>query len=220
MRILIVEDTSELAHALQHHLKEVGFTVDVALDGASGIACARRIEYDLLILDYTLPGKSGRDICLELRADGSSVPILMLSVISDSTSKADLLSVGADDYMSKPFSVNELIARVRALLRRPARIAPEEYRVGDIIIDLSKQIVHKDNMLIDTTAKEFRLLEYLVRNRGSVLTRAKIMEHAWDMNGDAFSNSIETHILNIRKKIGDSNHSLIVTVPGRGYMIR
>lgn len=220
MRILIVEDVSELAYALQHHLKEVGFIVDVALDGVSGLAYARRTEYDLIILDYTLPGKSGRDICLELRADGRSIPILMLSVISDSTSKADLLSIGADDYMGKPFSVSELIARVRALLRRPSPITPDEHRIGNVIVDLVKQVVHKDSMLIDITAKEFKLLEYLVRNRGSVLTRAKIIEHAWDMNGDVFSNSIETHILNIRKKIGDGDHSLIVTVPGRGYMIR
>lgn len=220
MRILIVEDTSELAYALQHHLKEVGFIADIALDGVSGLSFARKTEYDLIILDYTLPGKSGRDICIELRSMGSSVPILMLSVVSDTTSKADLLSIGADDYMTKPFSVNELIARVRALLRRPSLIAPDEYRIGDVIIDLTKQIVHKDSMLIDLTAKEFKLLEYLVRNRGSVLTRAKIMEHAWDMNGDVFSNSIETHILNIRKKIGDIDHLLVVTVPGRGYMVR
>lgn len=220
MRILIVEDTSELAYALKHHLKEVGFIVDVALDGVSGIACARRAAYDLIILDYTLPAKSGRDVCLELRAEGNTVPILILSVISDSTSKADLLSIGADDYMSKPFSVSELVARVRALLRRPSHIAPEEYQLGDVVIDLVKQVVHKNSMLINITATEFRLLEYLLRNRGSVLTRASILEHAWDMNGDAFSNSIETHILNIRKKIGDSGHSLIVTVPGRGYMIR
>ncbi len=218
MRILIVEDEKEILNFLKVSLEAECFVVDMAEDGEGGSYLARTNDYDLIILDNMLPKKSGREICEEIRKDGKNVPILMLSVKSETTTKIDLLNAGADDYLTKPFSFEELLARARALLRRPKQIESETIRVKDLSLDTKKHLAKKGDREIYLTRKEFILLEYLMRNPGLVLSRGMIMEHVWDMHADPFSNTVESHILNIRKKIDSkSKIKLIHTVPGRGY---
>lgn len=217
MKILVIDDDKNIAKFLKQALEEECFEVDVADNGERGCFLGKTNEYDLLILDYALPKKDGKTVCRELRADGQSYPILMLSVQSNPMTKADLLNTGADDYLSKPFSFEELLARVKALLRRPQNISESKIRIAGIEIDVDSQTVRKNGKEITLTPKEFMLLEYLAINKDKVISRAKILEHVWDMNADMFSNSIEAHISNIRKKIGDN--SIIKSVSGRGYKV-
>ncbi len=189
-------------------------------NGERGAWMARVNAYDLLILDNILPGKLGREICAELRAAGKCVPILMLTVQSEISIKIEMLKLGADDYMTKPFYSGELLARVQALLRRPPQIKAEVLELGDLHMDIGKQEVSRCSKAIYLTRKEFQLLEFLMRNSGSVVSRSQILEHVWDVNADPFSNTIETHVLNLRRKIDSEGvRKLIQTVPGRGYRI-
>jgi DNA-binding response OmpR family regulator len=221
MNILLVEDTMETVQLLESALKKEGFVVDTAMDGTSGSYKALTNEYDLLILDIGLPGKDGRDICREVRAAGKSVPILMLSVEGAVATKVELLDIGADDYLSKPFFFEELLARAKALLRRPRELEKKILQVGDLVVDTTSHAVRCGEKEVSLTLKEFSLLEYLIRNRGRVLTRMEILEHVWDVNADPFTNTVETHIGNIRRKIGQSKEEGIIhTVSGVGYEIR
>lgn len=218
MRVLIVEDDQGIQDLLKKSLEGECFVVDVVDNGDDGLKMARVNEYDAMILDNIMPGKHGIDICRELRTEGNTVPILMLSVQSDTTKKVDLLNAGADDYMTKPFSFEELLARLRALLRRPQEVQEEILEIDNLKLDSRRHYVERDGKRIYLTRKEFALLEYLMKNEGVVLSRGRIMEHVWDMNADPFSNTIESHILNLRKKIGGKKHKeLIHTVSGRGY---
>ncbi len=220
MRILVVEDEKEIREFLKPSLEEEGFSVDTAEDGEKGLFLALTNDYDLLILDNMLPKKEGREVCKEIRKEGKKVPIIMLSVQSEVVTKVDLLNSGADDYLTKPFSFEELLARVKAILRRPNKIEEEVLKVDDLVLDTSTQIVKRGKRSIYLTRKEFALLEHLMKNISKVLSRGIIMEHVWDMNADPFSNTIESHILNIRKKIREKGKSnLIFTIPGRGYKI-
>lgn len=220
MRILVVEDEKEISHFLKVGLEAELFTVDIAEDGERGLFLAKTNEYDLLVLDNILPKKLGSDICRELRALKKSMPIVILSVRSDTATKVELLNAGADDYLIKPFSFEELIARVRALLRRPKQVESEIYELDDLKLDTKRHFVKRGNKEIYLTRKEFMLLEYLLRNKGLVLSRGMILEHVWDMDTDPFSNTIESHILSVRKKIDSKGRrKLIHTVPGRGYKI-
>lgn len=220
MHILIVEDEKEISDFLRFSLEAECFAVDTAFDGESGSYMARTNNYDLIILDNILPQKEGREACREIRALGKTTPIIMLSVKSETVTKVDLLNAGADDYMTKPFSLEELLARMRALLRRPKEIENEVLSVGDLIIDTKKHSVKRAGKEIYLTRKEFVLLSYLLQNAGSAMSRGMIMEHVWDMNIDPFSNTIESHILSLRKKIdAKSKKKLIQTVPGIGYKI-
>jgi DNA-binding response OmpR family regulator len=159
-------------------------------------------------------------ICNEVRRIGNDVPIIMLSVEIGIDKKVLLLESGADDYMTKPFSYKELLARIKAILRRPKTIEKEIIEMGEFTIDMSRQRAFRDSEEIYLTRKEFSLLEYLARHKGNVMSRGMIMEHVWDIDNDPFSNTLETHILNLRKKLGAQNKSkFIITVPGRGYMI-
>jgi DNA-binding response OmpR family regulator len=205
---------------LAENLRAHCFVVDTAEDGTTGSYLARTNEYDIIILDNMLPEKSGAAICQEIRRTGRSVPILVLSVLSDSWRKVELLNSGADDYMIKPFSVDELMARVRALMRRPAQLEGDTLTIDDLVLDTKRQIVKRGGVGKNLTRKEFTLLEYLMRNQGSVLSRGMIMEHVWDMTSDPFSNTIESHILSLRRKIEPgTSKKLIYTVSGRGYKI-
>lgn len=218
MRLLIVEDDQSIREFLRTHLEAESFAVDVAEDGERGSYLARTNEYDLIILDLNLPVKDGLQVCSEIRASGKSMPILILSVRSQIPEKVALLEAGADDFLTKPFSFRELLARIRAMLRRPARIVSETISIGDLVIDATNHTVIRAGKEIYLTRKEFALLEYMARNRGRLLSRGMIMEHVWDKNADAFSNTIETHILNLRKKIdSEGDQKLIHTIPGRGY---
>lgn len=220
MKILLIDDDKGIVQSLKHSLENECFEVDVAYDGQRGSFLARINEYDLIILDYGLPEKDGRRVCEEIRSDGCLTPVLMLSVQSEPHTKADLLDIGADDYLTKPFSLEELLARVRALLRRPREIKQDILQVDDLIMDTKKHSVKRNGKDIYLTLKEFMLLEYMLRNMGSVLTRSLIVEHVWDMNADPFSNTIEAHISNIRRKIDlPSKTKLIHTLPGRGYKL-
>ena len=220
MRILLIEDNVHISDLVKLGLEAELFTVDTCSDGVSGSYQARTNEYDLIILDIGLPKRRGPEVCRDIRAAGKKTPIIMLSVESDILTKVELLSIGADDYMTKPFSFEELLARARALLRRPHTQVPEKLSVDDLVLDSHTQEVERGKKKIYLTKKEFSLLEYLMRQDGRIVTRGSLLEHVWDLDGNPFSNSIETHICNLRKKINlPRRPRLIENVPGRGYRL-
>ncbi|MFA5163436.1 MAG: response regulator transcription factor [Patescibacteria group bacterium] len=218
MRILIIEDDQEIRDFLKSNLATELFAVDVAADGEQGLSLARSNDYDLIILDYVLPRLNGAQILASLRRDQNQVPVIILSVKSEFNTKKELYTLGADDYLTKPFLFQELKLKIRALLKRPPQIQSQTIKVDNLIIDLDQQTVRRGGRTIYLTRKEFMLLEYFMKNRGRVLTRGIILEHAWDINSDPFSNSLETHIASLRKKLNSGNNkNLIHTFHGRGY---
>ena len=221
MKILSVEDEEAICHTLKLNLETEGFVVDFVLSGEAALRLVNGRNYDLIILDYNLPAKNGLEVCSEIRDSEITTPIIMLSVNSETATKVKLLNIGADDYLTKPFSFEELLARIRALLRRPSKIKDEKFEIADLTLDIKKHTVKKNGQDIHLTRKEFALLAYLLKNRGLVMSRGMILEHVWDMNADPFSNTIESHIVSIRKKIKDtdSNGSIIKTISGLGYKI-
>ena len=220
MKILLIEDEKDIVDFLKPRLEGEGFAVDFALDGEQGVYKASTADYDLLIVDNMLPKKSGLAVCTEIRHQGRTVPILVLSVIADAAKKVELLNAGADDYLTKPFSFSELMARVKALLRRPKNLNAARIQIDDLTLDTAAHVVTRGDKRIHLTPKEFSLLEYLIKNRGVVVSRGMILEHVWDMNADLFSNTIEAHILSLRKKIdAPKKLKLIHTIHGFGYKI-
>lgn len=220
MRILVIEDEEKIARFLRDAFEAEYFAVDVAEDGERGSFFARTNEYDLIVLDNMLPKKDGLQVCREIRASGKTMPILVLSVKTDAMDKVDLLNAGADDYLAKPFVLEELLARVRALMRRPTTIESDILCVEDVELDTKNGTATRAGKDLNLTRKEFMLLQYLMRNEGIVLSRGMILEHVWDMSVDIFSNTIESHILSLRKKLGDTGKDrLIQTLSGRGYRI-
>ncbi len=218
MRILIIEDKVEILESLKQSLEEQCFVVDTAVDGNSGAELAYKNEYDFIILDNHLPKKTGMEICKEIRSLKKRVPILILSVEKNVLKKVEFLNSGADDYITKPFSFQELLARIRAIIRRPRHVLEDEYHLDDLIVNVSKHFIQRGKKQIHLTKKEFMILEHLMRNQGYVVSRNSLVEHVWDMHGDIFSNSIETHIMTLRKKIDTkSRKKLIHTISGRGY---
>lgn len=220
MRILVIEDDIRINNSLKVSLESECFVVDAAIDGEKGFYLATINDYDTIILDSTLPGKMGLDICRELRERDVTTPIIGLSVKTETSNKIAFLNAGADDYLTKPFSFEELVARIRALLRRPHTLQSDNIEIGNLELDIKKHKVWKDGKEVNLTRKEFLLLEYLMKNQGTVLSRGMILEHVWDMNADPFSNTIETHIMTLRKKVDNKrSERLIHTVPGIGYKI-
>jgi two-component system, OmpR family, response regulator len=221
MRLLIIEDDKETREFLKLGLEERGYVVDTASDGEAGSYTARTNDYDLILLDNVLPRKQGSDVCKDIRACGKTIPILVLSARGEAVRRVELLNEGADDYMSKPFSFEELLARIRAILRRPSGLIGNVLQIDDLSLDRGKQLANRAQKEIYLTRKEFLLLECLLLNKEQVISRAMIMEHVWDIDSDPFSNTIEAHILNLRRKIDARPHKrkLIHTVPGRGYKI-
>ena len=194
--------------------------MDTAEDGEKGMKSALANNYDAIIMDNLMPKKTGLELCKDLRAMGSVVPIIMLSVKSEIMTKVDCLNAGVDDYLTKPFSLFELLARLRALLRRPKKIESEIIQIDDLVLDIKKHIVRRGEEYAHLTRKEFALLEYLMRNQGTVISRGMIMERIWDQNADLFSNTVESHVLNLRKKIDtEGKKKLLKTISGRGYRI-
>lgn len=220
MRILLVEDEPSAATMLAKGLREDAYAVDIAPDGETALAQASINDYDLIILDVVLPGKDGFKVCRELRTNGLPVPILMLTARDAVEDRVEGLDSGADDYLPKPFDFDELLARVRALLRRKPALYPEVITVGNLSVDTRTRHVARAGQSIDLTAKEYALLEYLARRAGEVVGRADIAEHVWDESYDPFSKVIEVFIQRLRRKV-DGNHplKLIHTRRGEGYML-
>jgi DNA-binding response OmpR family regulator len=221
MKILVVEDEIEILNFIRKSLESECFAVDTAEDGEKGSQLARSNDYDLILLDNIMPKKSGLEVCQDVRKAEKTVPILVLSVRSETTSKVDMFNAGADDYLTKPFSLDELMARIKALLRRPKKINGKDLFIDDLKIDMDRHFVERKGKEIYLTRKEFALLAYLIQNKGIVLSRNMIMEHVWDTNVDQFSNTIESHIMSLRKKIDFNgvDNKLIQTIPGRGYKL-
>ena len=222
MHILVVEDEQRLARVLQRVLSEERHTVDVAFAGEEGLSLALRDSYDLLILDRMLPDLDGVEVCQQLREAKISTPVLMLTARGAVEDRVEGLNAGADDYLTKPFAMAELLARVGALLRRRGR-GPEMgavLQVGDLSLDLLRHEVRRAGRLIELTPKEFALLEYLMHNVGLVLTRSQIVDHVWRYDLDAISNVVDIYIHYLRDKVDKgSSHPLIKTVRGVGYKI-
>lgn len=220
MRILVIDDDRDLRDFLRKNLEIECFTVDTAGDGEQGSYLGRINNYDLILLDESLPTKTGLQVCKEIRNAGKASPIIVLSPDAEIDVKINFLNNGADDYMCKPFSYRELSSRIRALLRRPTRIILPTLEIDDLVLDTLNQTARRGEKEIYLTRKEFALTEYLMRNWGSVVSRNSLIEHVWGDELDPFSNTIEAHILNLRKKIDKpSRKKLIHTIPGRGYMI-
>jgi DNA-binding response OmpR family regulator len=222
MHILVVEDQQRLAMLLRRVLTEERHTVDVATEGESGFDLAASDTYDLVILDVMLPVMDGIEICREMRAADVHTPVLMLTARGAVEDRVAGLNAGADDYLVKPFAMEELLARVNALLRRRDRDieAPAQLHIGDLELDLVRHEVKRGGRIIELTAKEFALLEYLMRHPGQVLTRTQITDHVWRYDLDALSNVVDTYIHYLRDKIDRGfSRNLIKTVRGVGYKI-
>ena len=220
MKYLVIEDDRAVAEMVKAGLAAQSHTVEISGDGADGSFLARSYEYDAIVLDYSLPKKDGLAVCREIRAAGKSTPIVFLSVNSDSDTKLAAFNLGADDYVSKPFSLPELYARLRAISGRSRDIKSQILTVDDLVMDVDRHTVARGGETVTLTHKEFGLLEYLVRNAGLVVSRALLMERVWSADSDVFSNTVEAHIRNIRRKIkAGGKPDLIRNIPGRGYVI-
>lgn len=220
VRILLVEDEQNAARMLAKGLREQTYAVDLASDGEAALYQASINDYDLIILDVMLPKKDGFDVCRELRATGSSVPVLMLTARDDVQDRIAGLDTGADDYLVKPFDFRELLARARAVMRRGPALQPSLIAIADLIIETRSHIVRRGDRQIELTAKEYALLEYLAVRAGEVVSRAEISDHVWDENYDPLSNLIEVYVQRLRRKI-DEGHDLklIHTRRGAGYVL-
>lgn len=220
MRILLAEDEPDAARMLAKGLREQSWAVDVAEDGETALYQAGVNDYDLIILDVMLPRRDGLAVCAELRAAGSSVPVLMLTARDAVRDRITGLDTGADDYLTKPFDFHELLARARALLRRGPALRPEKFELADLTLSSRERRVERAGCKIELTSKEFALLEYLMRRADEVVTRAEIAEHVWDAGYDPFSNLIEVYIQRLRRKVDEWHPlKLIRTRRGEGYML-
>ena len=225
-KILIIEDNRDLAYLLEGHLRDLAFQVDLSFDGIAGLAKADSDNYDLVILDLMLPGLDGVEICQRLRRKSSYVPILMLTAKSSEMDRVVGLEVGADDYVTKPFSIRELLARVKAIFRRVDELTdgakkdlPAVIRTGDLVIDPIKRSAQIANRSVDLTAKEFDLLLHFARNPGKVYTRSQLLDIVWGYGHDGYEHTVNSHINRLRAKIEeDSAHpAFVLTVWGVGY---
>ena len=221
MKILVIEDDPTVGQFVKRGLEEQRWGVDLVTDGEEGERWARSETYDLIILDMRLPGKSGLEVLRALRARGFERPVLVLTAQDAVDAKVQTLRAGADDYVTKPFAFEELLARVEALARRPKALASMTNTVGDLVLDQSTREVRRAGELIDLTPKEYAVLEYLMRHEGRVMSRTLITEYAWGYHFDPGTNIVDVVINHLRKKI-DAKHErkMITTVRGVGYVIR
>ena len=218
MRLLLVEDDPRIARFVAKGLREQAYAVDIVANGDDALYEAAINSYDLIILDVMIPGKDGFAVCRELRRAGQKVPILMLTARDAIEDRIAGLDHGADDYLTKPFEFRELLARLRALLRRSGEIRPAQIKVADLVLDTGAQTVSRAGRTIPLTTKEYALLEFLARNSGRVVGRAEIAEHVWDETFDPFSNLIEVYVNRLRGKIDASSAKpLLHTRRGAGY---
>ncbi len=219
LRVLLAEDDVYLSAMLAKGLREHAYAVDVAADGDAAVYQVAVNEYDLVILDVLMPGRDGFSVCREIRRRGLTMPVLMLTARDAVSDRIAGLDAGADDYLAKPFDFSELLARMRALLRRGRDVRPEEITIGDLVVDTRGQVARRGGRQIALTTKEYTLLEYLAQNAGRVVGRADICAHVWDDNHDPFSNAIEVYIGRLRRKVDGDRSPLIHTRRGAGYML-
>jgi len=222
MKVLLVEDEQKLSAALSKGLALEGYTVDVIPDGKKALTriSLHRSDYDLIILDLMLPSMDGFEICKQVREWNITVPILILTARAETDTKVKLLSSGADDYLVKPFSFAELVARVRALMRRPSETLPEKLKFGEIELNPADRKVTREGKEIPLTLKEFGLLEYFMRHPNQVVNREDLLNHLWDFNYVGFSNVVDVHVKNLRRKLTEGNNrDLLETVRGIGYRL-
>jgi two-component system, OmpR family, response regulator len=220
MRLLLIEDDKKAARVLKQGLEEEGFVVDVAASGDAGEELAAINHYDLILLDWLLPGRPGIEVCRDLRAQEVSTPILMLTARDALADRIAGLDTGADDYLTKPFAFAELLARIRALLRRSQVTREPVLRVADLTLDPVSHRVTRSGMLVSLTAKEYAILMYLMRHAGRVVTRTQLGEHVWEAEFDNLTNLVDVHVSHLRKKIDQEwGGTLIHTVRGRGYCL-
>jgi two-component system OmpR family response regulator len=220
MRVLLVEDEVRMAQTLRRGLIGEGFTVDLAGNGVDGLWRARESTYDVIILDIMLPGMNGYAICENLRAESIWTPVLMLTAKDGEYDQADAFDLGADDYLTKPFSFIVLVARLRALIRRGAPERPVVLRSGDLVLDPSRHLVTRAGIELDLTPREFGLLHFLIRNQGHVVTKTQILEGVWDANYDGDPNILEVYVSYLRRKVDQPfDRPLIKTVRGVGYRL-
>ncbi len=222
MKILIIEDEERIANTIKKGLQAEHFTVDTVYDGQTGYDMASGEDYDVIVLDRMLPKVDGIEICKRLRKEGSIVPVLMLTAKSQTEDKVEGLNCGADDYLTKPFSFDELVARIRALARRPHHTTEPVLQVRDLTLNVSTSQVVRNHEIIALSHREFALLEYLLRNKNRVLSKDHIIEHVWEYEADILPNTVEVTMRNLRNKIEKpfpQDQEIIKTIRGFGYII-
>ncbi|MDR3125862.1 MAG: response regulator transcription factor [Candidatus Nomurabacteria bacterium] len=221
MKVLLVEDEPKIAAAIARGLKQEKYVVEICHSGADGLGAALGGEYDVMILDRMLPGVEGVEICRQARAAGVKTPILILTAKSQIRDRVAGLNAGADDYLIKPFSFEELLARIRALLRRPDDLSSDKLQIADLTLDTVKHEARRGRQRLDLTATEFRLLEYMLRHAGQALTKDKIINHVWDFDADVLPNTVEAYIGSLRRKVDKpfAGRNLIKTLRGFGYSL-
>jgi heavy metal response regulator len=221
MRILVIEDHDKVAQFILKGLREEHFAVDHASTGTEGLSMARVGEYDAIVLDVMLPGLNGFDVVAQLRSKGVATPVLMLTAKTTVADRVQGLDAGADDYLVKPFAFAELLARIRALIRRRERGMPAPLTAADLTLDLVSHEVSRGGQRIPLTSREYSVLEFLLRNRGRVVTRTSMIEHVWDMHFDSDTNLVDVYISHLRAKLDDPFPvQLIHTIRGVGYVIK
>jgi len=220
MRLLLVEDDPRLARVVTRGLQEQSYAVDAVSNGNEALYRIEINDYDVVVLDVMIPGRDGFAVCREIRSLGKRTPILMLTARDAVDDRIRGLDSGADDYLTKPFEFRELLARLRALLRRPEHLRPAQICVGDLVLDCASQTARRGNRAISLTAKEYAFLEFLARNANRVIGRSEIAEHVWDESFDPFSNLIEVYVNRLRRKLGDDDGApLLQTRRGSGYIL-
>jgi DNA-binding response OmpR family regulator len=216
MKILIIEDEHKIANSIKKGFEQEGWVSDVCYDGETGLDLSLSDEYDVIVLDLMLPKMDGIEVCKNIRSEGKNTPILILTARGEVPDRVKGLDTGADDYLVKPFAFEELLARVKALSRRPKKIRDQKFSVGELTLDLTTLEVRKSGTVINLSRKEFALLEYLLRNKGKVLSKENIINHVWNYESDILPNNVEVFIGYLRGKIGKE---IIKTVRGFGYKI-
>lgn len=219
MKLLIIDDDPSIREILRDGLSSEGFTLTLTENATEGIATALEGEFGCILLDNILPDMSGITACRRMRKAGVETPIIGLSVRIETEQKVTFLNAGADDYVEKPFTFSELIARINAVTRRRAHEPKIIHEVGPLTVDTKNGVVTLRNKPVTLSNKEYALLECLLQHQGAIVTRAMLLEHVWDMKTDPFSNTIESHVASIRRKLGSTGKRLIKTISGRGYMI-
>jgi DNA-binding response OmpR family regulator len=218
VRVLVVEDERTIADAVARGLRREGMAVDVAYDGTQGHEMALVTRYDVVVLDRDLPGVHGDTICADLVSSGALTRVLMLTASGTVADRVDGLSIGADDYLPKPFAFDELVARVRALGRRATPAAPPMLTAADVVLDPARRVVTRAGNPVDLTRKEFGVLQVLLSARGAVVSSEELLERVWDANADPFTTTVRVTMMTLRKKLGDP--PLIETIVGAGYRVR